>query len=340
MKNLFIGRRDLEEASRITNLRDFILFLENTPYTVESTTEASIYGIEEILLRNLLSISEKIMNFIRVMGFVHEDIAYFLGKRFVKYEVIAIEGIINSGLENRGIYDFALSRDLRNSVGKAKDMEEFVTMLEDTRYRNAIMDVMDDYRKTESALILNLALERAYLSELWLSIEGLPKSDREMARELTGIEIDAVNILTLLRIRDPYQRRRFIIPYYCNLKERHMARCIKSTKTADIVTMLFRSPYRDLCKEIGRSEEKGSLLPVELGLRRYSLNKSKTALSALSGDPFGIGAILAFLKMKEIEFENLRAIAVGIENKLPFEEIRELLVYEPSEVSPGVYRAF
>lgn len=321
MKNLFLSRADFEKASKSSDLRDFILFLENTTYRADSTKEATIYEVEGVLFRNLLSLSEKIMSF------VDEDIICFLKKRFMKYEVIAMEGVINSRLEDRQLYDFALSRDVKGIVEKAKDMEEFVAMLKDTRYGNTIVAVADDFRETGSAPILNLALERAYLNELWLSIGELPGSDRKMAREFIGIEMDTMNILTILRNSDPHQREKFIIPHYYLLREEKVKKCIKSSETTEVVAMLSTGPYRDLCKDIKGYEDSGSLLPVELNVKRYILNKSKAALSALSEDPMGIGMILAFLKLKEIEFENLRAIAVGVGNNLPPEEIRGMLVF-------------
>ena len=43
-------------------------------------------------------------------------------------------------------------------------------------------------------------------------------------------------------------------------------------------------------------------------------------------NPFQIGIFLGFMRLKENETDNLRKIAVGIENQIAAEEIRGMLV--------------
>jgi V/A-type H+-transporting ATPase subunit C len=157
-------------------------------------------------------------------------------------------------------------------------------------------------------------------------VETLKGRDKEIAKQLIGIEIDAMNIMILLRTIhwrgkiDPD----LIIPYFYHLSEKLVNECAKCDSLEDVITKLSKTPYgKILNQSLENYRQKRSLLSFELSLKKYCLEKNE---NFLRGDPFQIGTLLGYLKLKEVEIENLRAIAVGIENKLPEEEIEKLIL--------------
>ena len=133
-----------------------------------------------------------------------------------------------------------------------------------------------------------------------------------------------MNILTLLRTLGKEQPEKYLLPCYYKLRKDYLERCLKSKTISELVGKLSESNYgKILTGALPEYEKTNSLLPFEIKLKRHVLERNKLALQ---GDPFHLGTLLGYLKLKELEVENLRIIAVGVFHGFAEEEITNLLV--------------
>jgi V/A-type H+-transporting ATPase subunit C len=70
-------------------------------------------------------------------------------------------------------------------------------------------------------------------------------------------------------------------------------------------------------------EKTNSLLSLEKALDEFIL---RTGWDISMKHPFGIGPLMGFLSLKEVEMRNVRALAVAKEANLNHDDIRSLMV--------------
>jgi V/A-type H+-transporting ATPase subunit C len=70
-------------------------------------------------------------------------------------------------------------------------------------------------------------------------------------------------------------------------------------------------------------EKTRSLLPLEKALDELLI---KTGWEISLKHPYGIGPLMGFLSLKEVEMRNVRAIAVAKEANMEHDDIRSLMV--------------
>ncbi len=186
-------------------------------------------------------------------------------------------------------------------------------------------------------LPLAVALDKYVYGEIWRAAGKLRGLDKKIARTVVGIEIDAINIKVILRCRamgiSEEQIRRYIIPVSEVFGEKELEGAIRAADIKSSIESLleaaklamardYRYVLTDLLREYEASQ---SLSRLEMVLDRGSLKTSLRMLKRYTPF-FNIGLILAFLNLKWSEVKNLRAIVRGVEDKIPPDKIRKLLI--------------
>lgn len=328
MKSSLLKNSDLEALIQTKDLQEYLTSLRQTPYvaTLSGLDKVTLREMEKYFSRDLIRTIDKI---IRISP---PACVPFLNAISKKYEFEYLKFILNSktgGLSTEEIRDRIPMAELNHLFGY-RHTGEFLSRLIDLPVEEApallcarypgLAEFMSDPQDSLDTLI---ALDRYYFSELQNALRPLKGGDKKVVSMLISLEVDIANIMIILRsINQGYDVRRFIIPNqnpYINELCEHTPNSVM-----DVLTKLSKTVYGPLLEDAASGyTTTNSLLQMELTLRGYLVKKSKILMKEY---PFQIGLILGFLKLKGLEIENLKAICVGIDEGLPADKIRELLL--------------
>lgn len=325
MRSRLLSKKQLSMAVKLPSIGEFLVFLENSPYKeilyakeVRSTKE-----IEKTLFNDLMKMNKKVLNF--APGTTKEFLAEYLRR----YEIQYIKNLLYHKAGNKENFQEAFAgvlskkiHELSAKFKEAKTVEEVIFALENTQYK-FLRNYVDEYKNSNSIFPLALSLDKHYFHQLRDKVKKLSSKDREIAEKFFGIEIDVINIMTLLRKINNENLEQFLILPFHRIPQKVITNCLSSNSVEDVIAKLSETVYgKVLSDALSEYQKTGSLLSFELALKKYVLDKNK---EFSLGDPFHIGTILSYLTLRENEIKNLGAIAVGIENNMQ-DEISHMIV--------------
>lgn len=329
MKNSLLSAEDMMSLEGAKNLPDFIALLENTHYksALIGIKDINVRSIDKALIKSLIEFDE------RMIELVPKDVKLLLAAKSIKYNILNIKSLltaIDSKIPIDEIAGKLLPKDnkLISDLLGVPAMPEALGMLAKLGYIRAakLEGYLKTYAKERNLNPIMAEINRNYYETLWAMTEGLSRNDDKIAKKLIGIEIDAMNIMSILRGKwKGYDVRDFIIPGGINIKAKNLLENSADTETvADTVSLISESTYAQILKEgLNFFEEHKSLVQFETGFRRHILDVNKEVMRS---GPFNIGTVLGFLKLKEVDIENLRAMTVSISEELPREELNQLII--------------
>jgi len=237
------------------------------------------------------------------------------------------------------------------------DFDELLEFLKGTEYFDAFSAALEKY-KDEGLPILLSTLDKSYYSSLWADVRGkklwedvldkrgrpsfrkiarnigeaLAKmAQRPILKKIVGYEIDAVNIKTILRLKREGAAPEeimypMILPPY-ELDEKTLTWMAEAKSVQEVVTGISHTTYGPiLAKALPEFEATGSLFPLERALDEGWLKTCKwmSVMKSLSLAP-----VLTYIRLKESEVKNLRAIIRLKADNVEPEKIKETVVRVP-----------
>jgi vacuolar-type H+-ATPase subunit C/Vma6 len=153
---------------------------------------------------------------------------------------------------------------------------------------------------------LELVAEREAYEGIWRAAGALGADDRRAARRVLGVEIDAANLVRALRMRlhhalSPEEVLAYSIHGGLHLDAGKRA-VLAHEPVESWASHLASTPYGDALAAAGATPE------LEHELRRV---RARAAERALSGSPFQIGLMLAYLVLVELQGTDLQRILEG-----------------------------
>jgi V/A-type H+-transporting ATPase subunit C len=328
-KSFMLSDEDLRGLASSKHLEEFVGMLEQQPQYKKDMSKIShtdLYSIENLLLTTYV-------NQIRLASDIApKDTRKFFDALKLLYEIQLIKLVLNKfegGQTGKKMeldisaYSPILGKDIRQflkSVTEAKSMEEAISMLSETRY-GFLAKMTQEEQKSPG--FTASALDNYYYSNLWKSTAGLSGRDAKYARKLIGKEVEMTNLITVLKgALQGFKAERFLIDVDYGINKRIIALAGKDLQ--EITTALSKTEYNGIIEEGMKSLEK------EKSVFRLERTLIKTLrseyLKVFKGSRANIGVLLGFLKLKEYEIKNVRAIAVAIDNGANQKEIMELVV--------------
>lgn len=313
--------------------------------------EDTAYGpdIEEIVLegvrptnvdrafnRNLERNFEKIKSFI--MGRPRELIDVLLS-RWDLYDLKTVlrgmralvpKAEINRNLVPIGFLDLTVLEEITSQpdLRAALDAIVMFSLQWEIRYGQAITGIMTDFLREHDLSVIELALDRFHYQRVSEIARGGDANSR-LVRHVVEMEVDIINIVTLLRICglgiDESRKASFYIPGG-SIDEDDFYRAMQLGQIDDVVDLLAKkTPYREpLERAKATYEEKGEAV-FQDELDKYMIRECLN----ISQDPLGIGIIIKYMWKKYLEVTNLRIIIRGKSIGLIESQIRkELMLME------------
>jgi len=317
MKTRLLKKEDYSGLLRCKKVTDVVSLLEHTVYRKEisSIEDHKVSTVERALLEHLVNSLKKLKEL--APGDV-DDI--FDALRF-KYEVGNIKTILNakiSGMDVEDIRSYIFypiqQHELLTSLIEAEDVDALVKVLLKEGFRmNKSLEV---YKEKKTPIPLLTTLDKNYYARLWkcFSMWDFFKSNRQIAKDLVGLEMDCTNILTLLRAKTyGYDAKPLLLPNY---KIQILMDALVKAETPEQVKSLLSETIFKQC--LG-----DTLVESEMATKRFMAKRYRRLTIK---DPLDVGVMLGYMRLKEIEVENLVVICNAVANGLDEKEIEKLLV--------------
>ncbi|UCD02852.1 MAG: V-type ATPase subunit [Candidatus Aenigmatarchaeota archaeon] len=314
LKGRLLQQNDIKIALELKAVQDFAVWMESTPYK-SVLAGKGISDIETALFREWINTNEKIMKL------MPEDIQGFFAARTSSQEIEALKFIVSAKKSGRdaGVYAVFLSRGMKSrgkKLAEAETVESLADILGRTDYGFLLKKALEEKKD------ISHELERYYFENLWALTEKLSGDYRETAEKLIGTEIDAANIMSILRSKALGRQEHDIIPVYHRFGRGGVHESLKADGVSGVLSVISQGTYGKVLEEVAQKFDKDkSLFHFEQALSRHVLRVYRKGIM----DVLGIGVPLAYLRLKETEITNLRSIALGLENGLDKSDIEEMI---------------
>lgn len=327
MKAHLLNSMEMKSLIESRNFDDALALLKNTAYGKELSKlpSPSLVEIENVFSKSVVRDCEKLV--ISVSGASKK----FLTLYTKKFEIDAIKLLLI--MKGRGeeikkypwILQRIMSMPVAEKLVEIGTPEEVVEMLRSTKYYPALQKAVSEYNEQGDVYPFIAALDIYHYGALNKVIKKeMSAKDRKFAERLIGLEIDAKNLLTVLRIRgiDEEQATNWLIPVRYKLTDSDLRAAFNVRALTELTQIIER--YSGIISTGIRGQEKTqSLFALEQEFRKYILKANNRLFS---GDRFHMGVPLAYLNLKENEVRNLTAILHGKEKGMDTSKIEETTI--------------
>ncbi len=348
MPKLTVAKLKLMEHKSILDLTDMnldqiSLLLEKTPYKSEiyevRSRELSSNSLEDALLQNYINTCEALMEF------SPKRIRLFLSTLLMKFEADCIKTILRAKQANLSVdktMKFIMPVGRLDAARCKKILEisenlvDVVEAFSDMEYGSILEKAYTVYEEEKIFYHLEIAIDRYVYSKIWRAIGKLGGLDKKISRIVIGLEIDALNIETILRCKAmgiaKDEIKRYLIPLSEVFSEKELEELIQESDIQAFIGSLVKlarhamvRDYQYIFDEI-QKQNVTSPRRLEMILDR-GLVETNLRMIKRHTPFFNIGLLLAFLNLKWFEIRNLRAIIRGIERGIPPDKIKKVLIF-------------
>lgn len=217
---------------------------------------------------------------------------------------------------------------------RSSKVENVIDALSDSEFGATMREAMAENKVADDLLILEVALDKAAYRKIFQAVDELKGIDKTIAETILGIEVDGINVKTILRDKakgvPKEQIRRYFMPPSLFDEEtldkaldlpdvkslaEHFVRVAEKAGNPFYVN-IFSQILREYSSPLSKLEVILDKAPLEI-----SLDMIKKHFKY-----YNIGYILSLLNLKWIEIRNLRCIIVGSERKTAPAQIKPLLI--------------
>ena len=333
MKSYLLDNVEIKTLTESRNFDDAVALLKNTAYTKElaKLSSPSVAEIENVFSKTTFNDCEKL---VKSVGGIPK---IFLAHYTKKFEIDMLKLLLIMKSKEEDLKEYAwITQMMMTTVPMAEklvEMEtpgELVELLRFTKYYPILHKAASEYEELGTVYPFITALDTYYYSGLDKIIQNtvvrqkLSGKDRSILEHLIGIEIDAKNLLTVLRSRgaDEEKALNWLIPMRYKLTDSDLRAAFNAKTLTELPQILTH--YTDIVSMgVKEYEKTQSLFALEQEFRKYILKENNRLFS---GDRFHIGVPLAYLNLKENEVKNLTAILHGKEEGMSSSKIEEIVM--------------
>jgi V/A-type H+/Na+-transporting ATPase subunit C len=337
MKSRLLSHHALDDLIMKPDIESLIADLENSPYR-EDIIEAKgrsvgIVCIENALRQNFIKTFRKIQVFSRQEAEAGEFIGIFLHRWDVQNIKTILRGKnihataeeILECLVPAGELDEATLKELL----RQPDVRAVIDLLATwrIRYANPLTKSFGEFIKTKDLAVLECELDRFYYSDA-LAAVAAPTYNNRLIRDLLALEIDVVNLRTVLRMVrdhvDPADAQRYLIGGGKEFDERKLRHLLALSSIDDVVRALVATRYRFLSNVPESAIRAQKISVIEKELERFLIKKG---VGAFLLDPLSVASVIGYFWAKYNEITNIRIISRCKTADFPVENLKEELVY-------------
>ena len=196
---------------------------------------------------------------------------------------------------------------------KSENFEETILHLDNTPYKSALMRMRELYNQTGNLFYIEVGLDVQYYLELWSKLSKLSRADRKVAQRLIGIEIDIRNINWVVRFRYYHklpmgEALRLLIPNGYRVSEEFVREAYLNENMRAVIEGMLDGYYLNIPAMSLAEDDLNNLQILEAILWQFLFRE---VTRCLSGYPFSIGILLAYLTLRKIDTQNIISVLNG-----------------------------
>jgi V/A-type H+-transporting ATPase subunit C len=315
------------------DLNEIGRFLGETQYKAEMAELAARYdGVNLIEIgtsRNLARTFTEVLGFTN--GELHGMIASYLGR----WDTWNVKTILRGKYYGASVEEIRedlvpagqIREDDLNGLLSLGTVSEVLDALKKTNGTVVPEEVRVEFEKTGTLAPIEDFLDKAYFEQLLKTID-IKKKPEKIFLAYIRREIDAVNLMTLLKLKKDGLAADKIVAYYIEggeqIKENDFARLAALENVEQIANELAKFTFFEEIKEpLEAAKSSGNMADVALGMQKYSLSLAQKMAHVY---PLSVLPIVDYMIRKKIEVDNIRIIARGKESGLDADLIKRLLV--------------
>jgi len=330
LRSSMLTSNQYEELLRARGVDGFMTRLRETSYgplLSKLPLRIKTEDVEKALLTHYYQLLEKVA--VATPQFSKKFLKAFLRKHELNCLKAIIKAIVcNVDVEEAlrvivpvGRYDLNTCR----IILEARDISRVFEFLEPDLVNNIAITVKS-LEKTSSTVPLEAAIDKYAVVQLWNSLREVSGYDREVAEHLIGVEVDSVNVMSVLRMRELGMKtedvEKLLTPCYYYVPHNSLISMSLASSTLEAIEFLKDSPYRPLAIKASK-EPDHALSILEVGFKRHLAEDCE---KALLGDRFHLGTLISFLNLKFYEVFDLITMLNGKVEGFEIREIREALI--------------
>ncbi|MGB8220041.1 MAG: V-type ATPase subunit [Methanoregula sp.] len=336
MKSQLLDHHTLDNLILQPDLGSLIGELEKTPYHDDIIEAKGRYAgmpcIEYALRKNFVRTFRKILAFSE-----REEAENYIRIFLHRWDIQNIKTILrgkNIHVTNEEILDCLvpvgeLDEATLTELVRQQDTKAVIDLLATWRipWAKPLTTAFPEFARGGDLAMLECALDRYYYDEALRAAKG-PDANNAMIRRILSLEIDVVNIKTVLRmIRDHIDQeeaKKFLLAGGQEFNLRKLSRILALHTIEDALAEMavFRYQFLSGIPEAAVKAQKISVIEKEL--ERYLVQQGTRAFR---GDPLSVASLIGYFWAKYNEITNIRVIARCKTADFPIEHLREELVY-------------
>jgi len=307
--------------AELLSLQDWenLLTADSLPRVLD-TLRATVYGRvmrgTEGGAPSLQSLERRLMglaaeNVVKAMALVRGATRDLLDTWWRHYELENLKAVfrgVEQGLSPAQIREYLIPLGERSQIDwEALLHERSVTALVErmagTHYINPLRNAMHLYSLYGTLFPLEVAMDVRYYRDIPAAIKHLGSGERPIAVRLLGTLLDILNILWAYRYRVYYRLSaeeivNFTIWHTVHTNVALIQDIATGAPAIEIVERIWGPGTVDLSGLTPNASEADQLPELELALRRYWHGLARRAMQ---GYPFGLGQVLGYLILQELE---------------------------------------
>jgi V/A-type H+-transporting ATPase subunit C len=214
-------------------------------------------------------------------------------------------------------------RDLMVKALVAKDFDEAVNSLAGSEFGEDAKKAAQSYKEKGDVRVFDTYLDHAFYKSLDRAV--VFESKLQDAQKLVGIDIDAYNVLAVLRGKywglSPADVADLIVTTTTKVSKDMLQKMINTEKIQEAIGELAATTYKDVIPR-SAANDIDVIMQLEAGFEKEALRRIMNSFRTV----FTIANLLASLKLMGYEIRNLAAIAAGVEQKISADKIMASLV--------------
>ena len=310
--------------------------LEKTPYREEIVKARGTYSgmpaIEHALRDNFVQTFRKILDFAK-----KEEAGQYIRIFLHRWDIQNIKTILrgkNIHVTNEEILDCIvpageMDEATLTELVRQQDTKAVIDLLATWRipYARPLTTAFPEFARSGDLGMLECALDRFYYDDALRAVAGRG-SNNAMIRHVLALEIDVVNIKTVLRmVRDsvePAGAEKFLIDGGLEFDAKDLARLLALRTVEDVVAALATTRYAFLSEVPAEALQVKKISVIEKELERYLVRQGARSFRS---DPLSVASLIGYFWAKYNEITNIRIIARCKTADFPVEHLREELIY-------------
>lgn len=336
MKSRLLDHRTLDNLILQPDPDSLISELEKTPYRDDIIEARGRYEgvlcIEDALRRNFVKTFRKVQGFAK-----NEEAEKYIRIFLHRWDVQNIKTIL------RGKNIHVTNEEITGCLVPAGELDE-ATLAELVRQQDirSVIDLLATWRipwavpltnaftafaQNRDLATLECALDRYYYGGALHEVSA-PGANNAMIRHIFAIEIDTINMKTVLRmIRDrvdPKEAGQFLLDGGLEFDQKKLARLLALHTIDEAVAEMAVPRYRSLVKISEAAIKAQKISVIEKELERYLVTEGTRSFLL---DPLSIASLIGYFWAKYNEITNIRIISRFKTADFPVDHLKEELIY-------------